>query len=74
MERPILASEQVYGGLNLDWEEQEEHKLLQSSYRNFLHLPVTYSFLGPKMSLALCFQTQCSSVRTRKILYGLIIN
>jgi hypothetical protein len=24
MERPILASEQVYGGINLDWEEEED--------------------------------------------------
>jgi hypothetical protein len=26
MERPILASEQVYGGLNLDWEEEEQQQ------------------------------------------------
>jgi hypothetical protein len=24
VELPILASEQVYGGLNLDWEEEED--------------------------------------------------
>jgi hypothetical protein len=26
MERQVLASEQVYGGLNLDWEEEEEEE------------------------------------------------
>jgi hypothetical protein len=32
MERPILASEQVYGGLNLNWEEEEEDFIISSPF------------------------------------------
>jgi hypothetical protein len=44
MERPILASEQVYGGLNLEWEEEKEEDTtsswLQQASDNFtFHLP-----------------------------------
>jgi hypothetical protein len=39
MERPILASEQVYGGLNLDWEEEEEEENTAISLYLTLHNP-----------------------------------
>jgi hypothetical protein len=39
MERPILASEQVYGGLNLDWEEEEEEEEeITNSFRHLVGL------------------------------------